>query len=91
MTPLGPAEWTYSEHDGRPTLYPSIGNWQLPCRSHYFITAGQIHWAAQWSEHQVDAGRQADEQRRRAHYASRNTNPRFWTRLWQWFRKIFHR
>ena len=33
ITPLGPAEWTFSERKGRPTLRPSVGNWQLPCRS----------------------------------------------------------
>ena len=32
--PLDPAEWTLSERDGSATLHPSIGNWQLPCRSH---------------------------------------------------------
>jgi hypothetical protein len=57
VTPLGPAEWTFTERNGRPTLHPSIGNWQLPCRSHYVIAEGQIRWGDQWSEAQVFAGR----------------------------------
>jgi hypothetical protein len=43
ITPLAPAEWIFAERAGRPTLHPSIGNWQLPCRSHYVIANGQIH------------------------------------------------
>lgn len=89
ITPLGPAEWTYSERNGRPTLYPSVGNWQLPCRSHYFITEGQIQWAGQWSDTQVAAGRSAEEQRRRAYYESTNREHGFWIWLWNLVRKLF--
>ncbi len=49
-TPLGPTEWQFTEENGLPTLHPSIGNWQLRCRSHYLITAGKVRWAGQWSE-----------------------------------------
>jgi hypothetical protein len=89
MTPLGAAEWNFSERDGRPSLSPSIGNWQLPCQSHYFITGGKIYWAAQWSTTQVEEGRQAEEQRRRAHYASRDRKLPFWMRIRQVVRNIF--
>jgi hypothetical protein len=91
VTPLGPAEWTFSERNGRPTLRPSIGNWQLPCRSHYLITGGLIQWAGQWSDAQVAAGRHAEDQRRQAHYASLDRERRFWPRLWKWVRKLFRR
>jgi hypothetical protein len=87
ITPLGPAEWTFTEHKGRPTLCPSIGNWQLPCRSHYVIAEGQIRWGDQWSEAQVVAGRRAEEHRRQAYYAARERRGR-WHRLWSWARKL---
>ena len=45
VTPLGPVEWSLSENGDLPSLWPSIGNWQLPCRSHYIISHGQINWA----------------------------------------------
>src|SRR5690242_16502265 len=70
ITPLGPTEWTFSERNGRPTLRPSIGNWQLPCQSHYVITDSRIHWAGKWSAAQVAAGRRAEERRRQAYYAA---------------------
>jgi Family of unknown function (DUF6527) len=88
ITPLGPAEWTYSERNGRPTLYPSVGNWQLPCRSHYFVTEGQIQWAGQWSDTQVAAGRSTEEQWRRAYYESTNRERGLWIWLWNLVRKL---
>lgn len=37
-TPIDPDEWKFS-YDGKGiSLFPSIGNWDLPCLSHYFIT-----------------------------------------------------
>ncbi len=88
ITPLGPAEWTFTERKGRPTLHPSIGNWQLPCRSHYVIAEGQIRWGDQWSAAQVAAGRRAEEKRRQTYYASRARRS-LWQRLWRWARKPF--
>lgn len=91
VTPLGPAEWAFLERDGCPTLRPSIGSWQLPCRSHYVITDGRIHWAPQWSDAEVTAGRRAEVQRRQAYYASIDREHRFWLRLWRTVRKFFRR
>jgi Family of unknown function (DUF6527) len=89
IIPLGPAEWTFSERNGRPTLYPSIGNWQLPCRSHYLIVDGGIEWARQWSDAEIAAGRRSEEFRREAYYVSRDRKLGFWHRIWQLVRKLF--
>ena len=67
-TPLGPTQWELEETPDGPTLHPSIGNWQLPCRSHYWIRRGEVVWARCWTPDQVAAGRHAEERRRRAHY-----------------------
>jgi hypothetical protein len=69
IVPLGPTEWSFTERQGLPSLWPSIGNWQLPCRSHYVIAQGRIDWAGAWSDEQILAGRRAEEQRREAYYA----------------------
>jgi len=45
MTPLGPTEWSFAESSDGPSLTPSIGNWQLPCKSHYWISGGKIEWS----------------------------------------------
>jgi len=56
VTPLRPGLWRLI-YDGEVTLRPSIGNWSLPCRSHYFITRNRVIWARTWSEAEVEAGR----------------------------------
>ena len=37
-TPLDPDEWTMFYDGETISLRPSIGNWDIPCQSHYFIT-----------------------------------------------------
>lgn len=37
--------WDFTEHeDGTVTLSPSIGNFEFPCKSHYFIRRNKIVW-----------------------------------------------
>jgi hypothetical protein len=88
MTPLGPTEWQFSERRGSPSLWPSIGNWQLPCRSHYVIRDGRIIWSGQWTDAQVASGRAAEERRRQAYYAERQRERVWWRRLWRWLRGL---
>ena len=46
VTPIhGPIGWNYVNKGGLVTLHPSIGNWQIPCRSHYWIRENTIVWA----------------------------------------------
>lgn len=60
VTPLSPTDWRLT-YDGRTvTLEPSIGNWGIPCQSHYWIRNNRVQWAAQWSREQIQAGRKAD-------------------------------
>jgi hypothetical protein len=87
MTPLGPAEWSFEDSRRGPTLRPSIGSWQLPCKSHYWITSGKVRWADQWTPDQIEHGRQSEEDRRRAYFESRKprrTGP-LWA-AWEWFK-----
>lgn len=44
LAPFWPRGWSYKEVDGKVTLGPSIGNWQFPCRSHYFIEDNQVRF-----------------------------------------------
>ena len=76
MTPLDPTEWSFYEEKGEPTLYPSIGNWQLPCRSHYWINKGRIEWSYNWTDKQVEAGRKAESEQKKQYYNKRNKKPK---------------
>ncbi|MCY9664880.1 DUF6527 family protein [Paenibacillus alginolyticus] len=89
-TPLGPTEWSLKETPLGPSLYPSIGNWQQACKSHYFIKQGNIIWAGQWTPEEVEAGRYAEELRRKAYYdALESRNFGFWRKLWNWLKNLF--
>ncbi len=44
VTPLAPDQW-HIEFDGASiSMSPSIGNFRLPCHSHYFIRHNQVVW-----------------------------------------------
>lgn len=88
-TPLGPAEWTLEEAENGPTLYPSIGNWQQACQSHYWIYRGEIKWSTKWTSEQIAAGRHSEEERRRTYYdALDRQHGRFLRRLWIWVKSL---
>lgn len=93
MTPLGPAEWSFEDLREGPTLRPSIGSWQLPCKSHYWITRGEVRWSEEWTAAQIERGRHAEEDRRRTYYESRKRPPRRGrlAAAWSWFKNLFSR
>jgi hypothetical protein len=89
VTPLGPAEWSFAEAVGGPSLTPSIGNWQLPCKSHYWIDEGKVEWSTAWSARQIERGRHAEEERRLVFYESREApGPGRLAAAWRWFRRL---
>ena len=65
------------------SVYPSIGNWSFPCKSHYWINCGQISWAEQWSEAQIRYGRQRDRIAKQRQYGEGQAGLGFWARLWR--------
>jgi len=92
MTPLDPSEWSFKEINNEPTLYPSIGNWQLPCRSHYWISDGNIEWSYDWSEEEIKAGRKEEEKKREAYYKDledKKTQKPIFRMFIDWFLNLF--
>ncbi len=90
MTPLGPTEWSFEDSGSGPTVTPSIGSWQLACKSHYWITGGEVRWAEQWTPEEIEGGRRAEDARRRAYYESRKRPSRSpLVALWRWFRSFW--
>lgn len=60
ITPLSPTDWTLI-YDGQSiSLDPSIGNWNFPCQSHYWINRNRVKWARRWSHQEINAGRAHD-------------------------------
>ena len=91
QTPLSQTDWSFTETATGPTLLPSIGNWQFPCRSHYWLEAGAIIWAGKWSEGQITAGREAELQAAASYFAARASlrSGGVLRRLWRWISSKF--
>lgn len=73
ITPLSPTDWSVSFERRGATLYPSIGNWAFPCRSHYFISDGAVVWARNMSDKAIAQGRRRDKARKQRYYESQAT------------------
>lgn len=86
-TPLD--RWSLAETKDGPSLDPSVGNWQEPCQSHYWIERGEVRWAAKWSSSQIEAGRRGEEERLSAHYDAldRKRGGKI-RRFWRWLKGL---
>lgn len=42
VTPFGKDDWTITIENDLVTLFPSIGNFQFPCKSHYWLVKNEI-------------------------------------------------
>lgn len=68
VTPLSPVAWAIT-FDGRTvSLSPSIGNWSLRCRSHYWIRRGRVVWSEGWSEERIERAAEQDRLERADYY-----------------------
>ena len=50
VTPLSPSDWQLTFNGEAISLFPSIGNWSFPCRSHYWIRKNEVVWVEDWYE-----------------------------------------
>lgn len=78
VTPLRETEYDLKERNGLVSLYPSIGNWDHPCQSHYLITDNRVDWAADMSPEQIQHGRERDDALKEAYFKSV---------AWPWWRR----
>jgi hypothetical protein len=53
VTPLGDDDWKLSYNGENISLHPSIGNWSLKCKSHYWIKKGEVIWAKKWDDDKI--------------------------------------
>ena len=50
---LSPKGWQLTYDGESISLSPSIGNWNFPCRSHYWIIRNRVRWAPSWSDKKI--------------------------------------
>lgn len=68
ITPLTPTDWSVIYNGETVSLDPSVGNWNLPCRSHYWIRRGEVLWAPAWSDEEIEKNRERDRAAKRWFY-----------------------
>ncbi|MBN9085187.1 MAG: hypothetical protein J0I16_27055 [Rhizobiales bacterium] len=59
-TPLVSTEYKLTMHDDGASIWPSIGNHDFACASHYVIDRGAIVWASKMTRIAIEPGRQQD-------------------------------
>jgi len=103
VTPLTPTDWRMTFDGETISLWPSVGNWNDACRSHYIIERSRVTAALQWSDRHVEAEWQRDRAAKERYYADegelapRETGslgsapipvaPMWWSRVKDWFAK----
>lgn len=68
VTPIRPTDWTLIFDGKTISLDPSIGNWSLPCQSHYWIRNSKAAWAKRWSQKQIEAGRRRTQMAKKRYF-----------------------
>lgn len=76
VTPLSPAEWRLRLVKGAATLSPSIGNWSMACRSHYWIRDNRVVWSGPLSQRAINAVHRRDHGAIDAMHRARATQAR---------------
>ena len=80
VTPLRETEYSLTERGELVSLSPSIGNWNHPCQSHYWIRDNQIVWAGSMSNAEIRRGRAHDDALKEVCFAKA---------AWPWWRRVW--
>mgnify|MGYP001432868461 CR=1 FL=1 len=70
VTPLSPTDWRLIYDGETLSLYPSIGNWNFDCRSHYWIENDRVVWAEKWSKKKINFNRKQDRLAKGKYYGN---------------------
>lgn len=71
-TPLSPVDWSVRVVNETVTLYPSIGSWNLPCQSHYWIRRNRVIWARPFSKKEIERVKARDRRDKEAYINKKN-------------------
>ena len=71
VTPLAPTFWKLTFDGDTVSLSPSVGNWEFPCRSHYWVRENRMEWSDDWTEEQIAAADARDCEAKARYYQGR--------------------
>ena len=69
VTPLARTDWKLTYDGESVSLNPSIGSWNLPCKSHYWVERDTVRWARLWSEREIGEVRAQDHRDKDAYFS----------------------
>jgi len=72
VTPLSPARWKMTFDGSSISIYPSIGNWNSDCQSHYWIQNSEVKWALKWGDDEISEGKSFERKKREEYYRKAN-------------------
>lgn len=87
VTSLSPVGWTLIYNGDTVSLKPSIGNWQQPCKSHYYITKDEIVWLSSFESNRQKLVIEKDIADRKAYSSQRKKTGFFRKILQKYFSK----
>jgi len=67
-TPLSPTHWELNFNGEAISLWPSVGNWNLPCQSHYVVRKNKVLEGESWSPARIRAAQQREQAARDRYY-----------------------
>jgi len=73
VTPLSPTDWKLTFDGESISLSPSIGNWGMKCKSHYWIKENRIIWSERWSEAKIKRVRDIDKKAKENYFSKKKT------------------
>ena len=68
VTPISPTDWQLTFDGKSISLSPSIGNWNLECKSHYWIINNRIKFARKWKYWEIYSGRKKDSEKKKLYF-----------------------
>lgn len=95
VTPITPTDWKLIFNGSSISLYPSIGNWDFKCKSHYWIKENKVVWAKNWDKKQIDLVKKQDVFNKQKYYKSKpflikndkNIKETLFIKIWKFFFK----
>lgn len=95
VTPLSPTDWRMTFDGKTISLYPSIGSWGLPCRSHYWIRHDRVEWASAWAWGKIETQRERERITKQDYYEDTRSAGAHETikenvPLWRQIKRLWH-
>ncbi|HEY8948348.1 MAG TPA: DUF6527 family protein [Rhizomicrobium sp.] len=97
VTPINPTGWHLQFDGDTISLWPSVGNWNFRCQSHYWVRNDRVVWALPMSRAEIERGRTRDRQLRNQYFgnspeaaippaAPKNKRSTMLSRLFSWLK-----